>query len=112
MRRLTALSLRQRSVFLLTTILIALAGCSGSPGSRPNWSRTSISPWLTLVIAAVLLVASFGLVPFIGTSFLPGSGEKITSIAVERPAGTSQEATLAQAEAFEQIIRETAPERF
>ncbi len=66
-------------------------------------------PWRTLGIAAAIFIASFGLTPFIGTSFLPTSGEKIASIVVEMPPGTSQDSTLARATELEQVIRDTAP---
>jgi HAE1 family hydrophobic/amphiphilic exporter-1 len=65
---------------------------------RPVW---------TLVIAFGLLVASFGLVPFIGTSFLPSSGDKGAVIEVAYPAGTSRETTLESVEKVEQLIEET-----
>jgi hydrophobic/amphiphilic exporter-1 (mainly G- bacteria), HAE1 family len=66
--------------------------------NRPVW---------TLVIAVAMLVASFGLVPFIGTSFLPASGDKGAMIEVAYPAGTSQEATLEGVAEVEQLIQET-----
>ena len=64
-------------------------------------------PVVTLAIAGVLLIASFGLLPFIGTSFLPASGEKIVAIEMEMPAGTSQDNTLAKAAEIEDIIEST-----
>src|SRR5690606_30616442 len=66
--------------------------------SRPVW---------TLVIAFAVLIASFGLVPFIGTSFLPSSGDKGAMIEVAYPAGTSQEATLEGVAEVEQLIQDT-----
>jgi HAE1 family hydrophobic/amphiphilic exporter-1 len=66
--------------------------------NRPVW---------TLVIAVALLVASFGLTPFIGTSFLPSSGDKGAVIEVAYPAGTSREATLEGVAQVEQLIRDT-----
>jgi HAE1 family hydrophobic/amphiphilic exporter-1 len=63
--------------------------------NRPVW---------TLVIAFAVLIASFGLVPFIGTSFLPSSGDKGAVIEVAYPAGTSQEATLEGVSEVEEII--------
>lgn len=67
--------------------------------NRPVW---------TLVIAAAMLIASFGLVPFIGTSFLPSSGDKGALIEVAYPAGTSQEATFDGVSDVEQLIQEVA----
>lgn len=67
--------------------------------ARPIW---------TLVIAVGLLIASFGLVPFIGTSFLPSSGENAALIEVAYPAGTSQEATLEGVAEVEELVRGVA----
>ncbi|MEZ4495919.1 MAG: efflux RND transporter permease subunit [Thermomicrobiales bacterium] len=64
-------------------------------------------PKLTILFATIALVASFALVPLIGTSFLPSSGEKIVSITVDLPAGSSQETTLALATDLEAIVQET-----
>src|SRR5690606_16959877 len=65
--------------------------------NRPVW---------TLVIAGAVLVASVGLVPFIGTSFLPSSGDKGAMIEVAYPAGTSRDATLDGVAEVEQLIQE------
>lgn len=67
--------------------------------NRPVW---------TLVIAGVLLVGSFMLVPFIGTSFIPSMGEKSATITVELPAGASQEMTIEEASALEAVVRSNA----
>jgi HAE1 family hydrophobic/amphiphilic exporter-1 len=66
---------------------------------RPVW---------TLVIAFALLIGSLGLTPFVGTSFLPSSGDKGAYVTVEYPAGSSQQATLDQAAGLEQVIRANA----
>jgi HAE1 family hydrophobic/amphiphilic exporter-1 len=66
---------------------------------RPVW---------TLVIAFALLIGSLGLTPFVGTSFLPSSGDKGAYVTVEYPAGSSQQATLDQAAGLEQVIRDHA----
>ncbi|MCC6704817.1 MAG: efflux RND transporter permease subunit, partial [Thermomicrobiales bacterium] len=66
-------------------------------------------PKLTILIAALALVASFALVPFIGTSFLPSSGEKIVAVTIDLPAGSSQETTLALATELEAIVQATSP---
>jgi HAE1 family hydrophobic/amphiphilic exporter-1 len=65
-------------------------------------------PVWTLVIALVLFVGSLGLAPFIGTSFLPSSGDKGAYITVDFPAGSSQQATLDGAATLEQVIRGVA----
>jgi HAE1 family hydrophobic/amphiphilic exporter-1 len=46
---------------------------------RPVW---------TLVIALALFVGSLGLTPFVGTSFLPSSGDKGAYITIDFPAGS------------------------
>ncbi len=66
-------------------------------------------PKTTLAIAAVLFVGSFGLVPLIGTSFLPSGNQKIASITVSMPAGTSIDATEAEAAKLETVVKQTAP---
>ncbi len=66
-------------------------------------------PKTTLGIAALLFVGSFALVPFIGTSFLPASSQKIASIQVTMPAGTSMDATASEAAKLEGVIKNTAP---
>jgi HAE1 family hydrophobic/amphiphilic exporter-1 len=66
-------------------------------------------PKLTILFAGLALIASFALVPFIGTSFLPASGEKIVAITVDLPAGSSQDATLALATELETIVQATVP---
>jgi HAE1 family hydrophobic/amphiphilic exporter-1 len=66
---------------------------------RPVW---------TLVIALALFVGSLGLTPFVGTSFLPSSGDKGAYITIDFPAGSSQQATLENAGTFEEVIRGAA----
>lgn len=56
---------------------------------------------LALALAVILLVASFGLTPFIGTAFLPSSGQKLIRIAATAPAGASQATTDALAKSLE-----------
>ena len=80
-----------------------------------NWMTRAYEPALklalrrpvwTLVIAVALLISSFGLVPFIGTSFLPSGGDKGAVVTIDYPAGTSQEDTLADSARIEDVIRE------
>ena len=75
----------------------------------PSLTLALRRPKTTLAIAAILFIASFGLVPFIGTSFLPSGAQKIASIQVTMPAGTSIEATAAEAAKLEEVIQGTAP---
>ncbi len=46
---------------------------------------------ITLVIAAVLVLGSFGLIPVIGTSFLPSMGEQMITVEIEMPKATDVE---------------------
>ena len=58
---------------------------------------------LTLIIAAVLFVASLGLLPVIGTSFISGMGEPQLVVQIQMPPGTDigvTSATAAQVEAL------------
>ena len=75
----------------------------------PSLRRALAHPVITLGIAAVLLVGSLGLLPLIGTSFLPSQGAKVASIQVAMPSGTSQQATIDKAAALEPVIKQTAP---
>jgi len=65
-------------------------------------------PIITLVIVAAIFIGSLGLTPFVGTSFLPSSGDKGANITVDYPNGTSQETTVEQIAALEQVIQDTA----
>jgi len=70
---------------------------AGGEISRQTWYQKLYIPSLkwalghravTLVVTAVLLVASFALVPTIGTSFLPSMTEKELHVGIELPPGT------------------------
>jgi len=70
---------------------------AGGEIGRQTWYQKLYIPSLkwalghravTLVITAVLLVASFALVPVIGTSFLPSMTEKELHVEIEWPPGT------------------------
>ena len=74
----------------------------------PTLSWALRRPKTTLAIAAVLFFASFALVPLIGTSFLPSGNQKIASITVSMPAGTSIDATEAEAAKLETVVKQTA----
>ncbi|HET9014744.1 MAG TPA: efflux RND transporter permease subunit [Thermomicrobiaceae bacterium] len=75
----------------------------------PSLRRALAHPAITLGVAGVLLVGSLGLLPLIGTSFLPSQGAKIASIQVAMPSGTSQQATMDAAARLEPVIRQVAP---
>lgn len=75
---------------------------------EPILRKALFHPVITLVIVAVVFVGSLGLTPFIGTSFLPSSGEKGATITIDYPEGTSQQTTVDQVAKFEQLVQETA----
>lgn len=56
---------------------------------------------ITLLLALVILVSSAGLVPFIGTSFMPEAKDKYITATVELPAGADLEVVNKDAEALE-----------
>ncbi len=68
--------------------------------------RTALRrPFWTLAIATALMVGSLLLTPFIGVSFLPTMGQPGASITIDYPEGTSEEETLANVAAVEEIVR-------
>lgn len=75
---------------------------------EPILRKALFHPVITLIIVAIVFVGSLGLTPFIGTSFLPSSGEKGATITIDYPEGTSQQATVDQVAKFEQLVQETA----
>ena len=65
-------------------------------------------PAITLIVALVLFVASLGLIPVVGASFLPSTGQKAATVEVALPSGTAQDVTLQRATDLEQIVRDSA----
>jgi HAE1 family hydrophobic/amphiphilic exporter-1 len=59
---------------------------------------------LTLIIAAVLFVASLGLLPVIGTSFISGMGEPQLVVQIQMPPGTDISVTSATAAQVEALL--------
>ena len=59
---------------------------------------------LTLIIAAVLFVASLGLLPVIGTSFIPSMGEEQLTVDIQMPAGTDIRVTSTTAAQVEALL--------
>ncbi|MDP2949483.1 MAG: efflux RND transporter permease subunit [Chloroflexota bacterium] len=59
---------------------------------------------ITLAGGAVLFVGSFGLLPFIGVSFLPSMGGNELHAVMEFPAGTDLATTKARAQEVEQVL--------
>ena len=66
---------------------------------RNRWTR-----WGTLAAAAILFVASSGLVASLPTQFINAGGENIVSVVLAPPAGASSQAVLEQATAAETIL--------
>jgi HAE1 family hydrophobic/amphiphilic exporter-1 len=60
----------------------------------------------TLAVAAGTLVASFALLPLVGTEFVPKADYSETFVSFYTPVGTSLELTEAKAQQVEQILRE------
>lgn len=109
------------SLVVALTVVPVLASIFVKPGSirerdpiaeplkrvyRPVLTWALNRPKTTLGIAGALLIASFFLVPFIGVSFLPSSGDKIATVTVEMPPATSQDQTVANAVRYEEVIRQ------
>jgi HAE1 family hydrophobic/amphiphilic exporter-1 len=69
-----------------------------------NWPR------LTMAISIVLLGASFGLVPFIGTELMPEDDQSEVNINLELPIGTRIELTERAVKKLEEIVVKEVPE--
>ena len=61
---------------------------------------------LTLVIAAVLFFSSLALLPLIGTTFIPSTGEESITATVEMPLGADLETTSQKVAQVEKVIAE------
>jgi hydrophobic/amphiphilic exporter-1 (mainly G- bacteria), HAE1 family len=59
---------------------------------------------LVIIIAIILLFGSVGLIPFIGTSFMAGMGQKTVTINIQMPARTDLIGTSAAAAKIENIL--------
>jgi HAE1 family hydrophobic/amphiphilic exporter-1 len=112
------------SLLVALTIVPALSNFTVSKKAkareRETWYQGVYTPmlkWalghraLTLVIAAVLFFGSFGLLPIIGSSFLPNMSEKMLTVDIELPPGTDLIATEEVAMQVEDILGEK-PEVF
>ncbi len=66
---------------------------------RNRWTRVG-----TVVVAAVLFVASLALVPLLPTSFIDSGSEKILQVTVAPPTGAGSEQVLEQAAKAEEIL--------
>ncbi len=111
------------SVALLASLLVALTVVpvlgslfllrKGPEAERTIWLQRVYAPILqwslahriyTLLIAAILFLGSFALVPFIGTALFGGGNSKIVNLTIELPPGTDAETTLGEAMAVEAEI--------
>ncbi len=70
----------------------------------PVLSKTQKRPVITLVAATLVLLFTFGLVPFLKTNFIGSSGSTTFSIAQSVPLGASLEAKSKAAAAVEQLL--------
>ncbi len=61
---------------------------------------------LTLVIAFLIFVGSFGLLPFIGSEFVPQNDEGYSNLSIQTPIGSSLSYTTTKAEQVEAALRE------
>jgi len=105
------------SLLVALTVIPALAGFI-RPGKteaqlKENWYQRAYKPvlkWalshraITLVVAALLVAASFSLLPHIGTSFLPSTGMDMVMVEVEMPLGTDMQAITQKTAEVERII--------
>ncbi|AUS80542.1 hydrogenase expression protein [Actinoalloteichus sp. AHMU CJ021] len=64
----------------------------------------TIRRWVTVGIAALVLVGTVAMVPRLETNFLDASGQNTLSLQQEMPAGTSLEATDAAARQVEEVL--------
>lgn len=75
---------------------------------EPILRKTLARPVITLLIVAIVFIGSLGLTPFIGTSFLPSSGQKGATVTIDLPEGTAQTTTVQKVQNFEQLIQKSA----
>ena len=111
------------SVALLASLVVALTVVpvlgslfllrKGPEAERTIWLQRVYAPVLrwslahriyTLLIAAVLFLGSFALVPFIGTALFGAGDSKIINLTIELPPGTDAGTTLREAMAVETEI--------
>ncbi|MPZ24524.1 MAG: hypothetical protein GEU28_13555 [Dehalococcoidia bacterium] len=77
-----------------------------SPLYTPVLKLALANRWKTLGAAAVLFVASLGLVPLLPLVFFPDSGENIITVSIDARPGQAREAVLEQSIAVEDILAE------
>ena len=111
------------SIALLASLVVALTvvptlgslfvRTSGRERDRRIWLQRAYIPILrwslahrfyTLLVAVVLFVGSFGLVPFIGTTLFGGGDSRLVSINLELPPGTDTDTTLKAAIDLEEQV--------
>ncbi len=101
------------SFALLASLLVALtaipaissflSGQSSKATTKDTWLQRLYTPvirWslrrkrISISLAVFVLLASFASLPFIGTTFLPSSNEKLLQVSVELPPGTDKDTTI------------------
>jgi HAE1 family hydrophobic/amphiphilic exporter-1 len=84
-------------------------------GDKEAWYQRAYLPMLkwvmrhrasTIIIAAAIFLASFTLLPIIGTAFMPTMSEKMLTVEIEMPRGTDLATTEEAAILVEQVIAE------
>jgi len=67
-------------------------------------------PWRTLAATALLVLLSFGLIPLIGTEFMPPSDESEVRVEFEMRPGTRLDVVEEKIQEISQIVRDHVPE--
>ncbi|MGK2927460.1 MAG: efflux RND transporter permease subunit [Lysobacterales bacterium] len=67
-------------------------------------------PWRTFSAAALMVLLSFGLIPLIGTEFMPPSDESEVRVEFEMRPGTRLDVVEEKIQEISQIVRENVPE--
>ena len=67
-------------------------------------------PWRTLTATTLLVLLSFGLIPLIGTEFMPPSDESEVRVEFEMRPGTRLDVVEEKIQEISQIVRENVPE--
>jgi cobalt-zinc-cadmium resistance protein CzcA len=76
----------------------------------PLLNKAMAKPWHTVMISAAIMVASFAILPFLGTEFLPSLDEGAIAINVVRLPTASLEGSAQQCTAIEQRLLAKFPE--
>ncbi len=98
---------------VLSRYLIKIKTSKDTQADKSNWYQNTYQKglgWslkhraLVLVVAIVLFVSSIGLIPIIGTSFMPDMGEPVINIEIELPPGSETLVTSQAASKVEAVL--------